>query len=340
MGARTRNAYRAAAVAFCNWCVETGRLLVQSVRQGAEGRRRRRPAPATPGADRRRIDAALGRGTPPAAVGRDDRFAGASEKAKRYAKLRDGNAPPAGTARAGTGVDLQDAGADRASQGRVGFDHRGASGARRRPALPGARTRPTKRTAKDRRYRFGPILPPIFEDGLPTRRRLCRKPPERAPAVRFDPKHQKRAETQPGRFCGARGAILSAVDCRRCRPIRRCSPCRAGLVRILDRDLVAAGIARRVKVDGKWKIDKRDERGRTVDVHALRHTFGTLLSKGGVAPRTAQAAMRHSNDRPDHERLHRSEALGRGRGDGIAAGAPSRGWKANGSKRPKCNGHR
>ena len=56
----------------------------------------------------------------------------------------------------------------------------------------------------------------------------------------------------------------------------------AGLVRILDRDLLAAG------------IDKRDERGRTIDVHALRTSFGTLLSKAGVAPRTAQAAMRHS----------------------------------------------
>ena len=56
----------------------------------------------------------------------------------------------------------------------------------------------------------------------------------------------------------------------------------AGLVRILDRDLLAAG------------IDKADERGRTLDVHALRTSFGTLLSKGGVAPRTAQAAMRHS----------------------------------------------
>ncbi len=54
------------------------------------------------------------------------------------------------------------------------------------------------------------------------------------------------------------------------------------LVKILDRDLEAA------------RIPKVDERGRTVDVHALRHTFGTLLSKGGVAPRTAQAAMRHS----------------------------------------------
>jgi integrase len=69
----------------------------------------------------------------------------------------------------------------------------------------------------------------------------------------------------------------------------------ARLVKILDRDLVAAGIARIVQVNGKWVIDKRDDRGRTLDVHALRHTFGTLLSKGGIAPRTAQAAMRHSD---------------------------------------------
>jgi len=42
-------------------------------------------------------------------------------------------------------------------------------------------------------------------------------------------------------------------------------------------------------------IPKEDERGRTVDLHTLRHTFGTHLSKHGVAPRTAQAAMRHSS---------------------------------------------
>lgn len=57
----------------------------------------------------------------------------------------------------------------------------------------------------------------------------------------------------------------------------------AGLLRILDRDLSLAGIS------------KRDDRGRTLDVHALRTTFGTLLSKGGVPLRTAQAAMRHSD---------------------------------------------
>ena len=56
----------------------------------------------------------------------------------------------------------------------------------------------------------------------------------------------------------------------------------AGLVRILDRDLKLAG------------IPKTDSRGWTVDVHGLRHTFGTLLSRGNVAPRVAQAAMRHS----------------------------------------------
>jgi integrase len=56
----------------------------------------------------------------------------------------------------------------------------------------------------------------------------------------------------------------------------------ADLVRAFDRDLAAAS------------IPKRDDRGRVLDVHALRHTFGTHLSKGGVAPRVAQAAMRHS----------------------------------------------
>ncbi|MGH7226201.1 MAG: tyrosine-type recombinase/integrase, partial [Gemmataceae bacterium] len=54
------------------------------------------------------------------------------------------------------------------------------------------------------------------------------------------------------------------------------------LSKILNRDLKLAG------------IPKRDDRGRVIDVHALRHTLGTLLSKGGVAPRTAQKVMRHS----------------------------------------------
>ena len=57
----------------------------------------------------------------------------------------------------------------------------------------------------------------------------------------------------------------------------------AGLLRIMDRDIECAG------------IPKKDADGRVVHVHALRHSFGTHLSASGVAPRTAQAAMRHSN---------------------------------------------
>ena len=53
------------------------------------------------------------------------------------------------------------------------------------------------------------------------------------------------------------------------------------LVKILNRDLEAAG------------IPKHDDRGRSLDVHAVRTTFGTHLSMAGVSLRTAQAAMRH-----------------------------------------------
>ncbi|MDV6031340.1 MAG: site-specific integrase [Phycisphaera sp. RhM] len=57
----------------------------------------------------------------------------------------------------------------------------------------------------------------------------------------------------------------------------------AGILRILNRDLEAAG------------IPKKDDDGCVVHIHGLRHSFGTHLSKAGVAPRVAQAAMRHSN---------------------------------------------
>ena len=53
------------------------------------------------------------------------------------------------------------------------------------------------------------------------------------------------------------------------------------LVRILHRDADAAG------------IPKRDKRGRTIDVHALRGTFGTYLARAGVDAVTLKALMRH-----------------------------------------------
>jgi integrase len=58
-----------------------------------------------------------------------------------------------------------------------------------------------------------------------------------------------------------------------------------GLCKILNRDLAYAG------------IEKRDGLDRVVDVHALRHTHGTLLAKRGVSPTVAKNSMRHSDIR-------------------------------------------
>ena len=51
---------------------------------------------------------------------------------------------------------------------------------------------------------------------------------------------------------------------------------------VFHRDLKAAGIA------------KTDSSRRVVDVHSLRHTFGTMLAKSGASLQVAQRAMRHS----------------------------------------------
>ena len=290
------------------------------------------PPPKTPGDDRSRVDAALGRGTPPAAVGRNDGSPGKRE-GEAVGKLRDE-----------TCRRLERLGQERAliyktlvltglRKGELASITVGQVG-----SMP---TRPTWcSNAADEKNREGSTIPLRADLAADLRRWLADKATalqeaaRAAPAVRFDSKHQKRQKRNQGDSTGPEGQ--SCLPLTTVPTLPTDTPLftvPAGLVRILDRDLVAAGIARRVEVSpGKWKIDKRDERGRTVDVHALRHTFGTLLSKGGVAPRTAQAAMRHSDHRLDHERLHRSEAVGRGRGDGIAAGAPPRGWKANGGR--------
>lgn len=74
------------------------------------------------------------------------------------------------------------------------------------------------------------------------------------------------------------------------------------LLRCFNDDLVAAGLAKleRVSVDGKaqWKIHKRDAAGRVLDLHSLRHTFGTRLGRmPGIDPKSVQTLMRHSDPR-------------------------------------------
>jgi len=44
----------------------------------------------------------------------------------------------------------------------------------------------------------------------------------------------------------------------------------------------------------KVEIEYRDDSGRFVDFHSLRHTFITNLTRGGVSPRVAQSLARHS----------------------------------------------
>ncbi len=57
------------------------------------------------------------------------------------------------------------------------------------------------------------------------------------------------------------------------------------LKKVFDADLRAA------------KISKRDDRGRVLDVHCLRHTFATMLAKANVPLQQAQQLMRHSDPR-------------------------------------------
>ena len=44
-------------------------------------------------------------------------------------------------------------------------------------------------------------------------------------------------------------------------------------------------------------IPVKDERGRGIDIHSLRRTFGTLLVRAGVNAKVTQTAMRHSDIR-------------------------------------------
>ncbi len=71
-------------------------------------------------------------------------------------------------------------------------------------------------------------------------------------------------------------------------------------------------------------IEKKDQRGRTLDIHSLRHTFGTLLALSGVMPRTAMDLMRHSRHPSDDEHLPAPRTGGhRRRREPVAGGRRS-----------------
>jgi integrase len=76
--------------------------------------------------------------------------------------------------------------------------------------------------------------------------------------------------------------LAAWIDSQRIPPTKAIFRVPRQLVKILDRDLAACGI---VKVDA---------RGRSLDVHALRHTHASRLCAAGVSPKVAQQAMRHA----------------------------------------------
>jgi integrase len=85
------------------------------------------------------------------------------------------------------------------------------------------------------------------------------------------------------------------------------------LSKILNRDLKAAG------------IPKRDERGRVLDVHALRHTYGDVAEQRRRVAADGPGGHAAQQDRLDHERLHGPAFDGcRRRPRHPAAAAPER----------------
>ncbi len=294
MGARTRNTYRAAAVAFCNWCIATGRLLsnpftaVAKADEAANPRRQRRALAEDELI--RLLDVARRRPLLDAMMVRHGKRAGEAvgnlreETRRRLERLGQERVLIYKTL---VLTGLRKGELASITVGQVVLD----------AAVPYLIL-----NAADEKNREGSTIPLRADLAADLRGWLAEKATalqeaaQRVPAVRFNSKHQKRQKRNTSDSTGREGHSclpLSAVPTLPANMPLFTVP--RDLVRILDRDLVAAGIARRVKdADGKVRIDKRDERGRTIDVHALRHTFGTLLSKAGVAPRTAQAAMRHS----------------------------------------------
>jgi integrase len=252
MGARTRNLHRASAVAFCNWCVAAGRMTVnpfskvKKANEDADPRRKRRAM--NEDELTRLLEVARRRPLLDRMTVRRGK-----NKGKAVAKLRES-----------TKIRLEKLGWERALIYKT-------------LVLTGLRKKELASLVAGQLEIDGPVAFLELEAGDEKNREGSDIP------IRADLADDLR------QWLAAKLEACKAEARRQGEPIPARLPTDTPvftvpdkLVRVLDRDLMAAG------------IPKRDERGRTVDVHALRHSFGTLLSKGGVSPRTAQAAMRHS----------------------------------------------
>ncbi len=261
MGARTRNAYRAAMVAFCNWCISTHRLIANPFAKVAKAdevtdRRRLRRA-MTEAELRQLLDVARRRPLLDAlTVRRGDR------KGEAIAKLRPEvveRLERLGRERALIYKTLVLTGLRKGELTSLTLGQLHLEG-----EYPYAEL-----AAADEKNREGSQIP-----------LRCDLAADLASWVAdLQSRNASDSGANYGQVCLPMTGVSQSGGLPADTPLFNVPK---GLIRILDRDLKLAG------------IPKRDERGRTIDVHALRHTFGTHLSKGNVMPRTAQAAMRHS----------------------------------------------
>ena len=262
MSARTRNAHLEAAIAFGNWCIESSRMTtnpfarIGKANEQADPRRKRRAL--TPDELGRLL--LVARWRPLAEQGRASVAVESNDSGKRSnwckAELTfDGLAEAVRVARQRLANNPEFAGA-------CDLEGRERALVYKTLALTGLRS------GELASMTVGQV---VLDSALPHM------------ALNASDEKNREGSTIPLRgdlAIDIRGWI---ADTMRIDPSRKLFKIPTGLIRILDLDLAAAGIA------------KRDVRGRTIDVHALRHTFGSLLSAGGVSPRTAQAAMRHSS---------------------------------------------
>ena len=252
MGARTRNLHRASLVAFCNWCIVTDRLTnnpfakVKKANEDADPRRKRRAMDEDELT--RLLDVARRRPLVDRMTVRRGK-----RKGEAYANLR----PE-------TRTKLEHLGQERAliyktlvltglRRGELASLTVGQLELDSEPAYLAL-------NAADEKNREGSEIPLRADLAADLRKWLAHK------LGNLQDEASRRSKPIPARVPADTPLFLVPEK----------------LVRVLNRDLKAAG------------IPKRDDRGRTVDIHSLRHSLGTLLSKGGVSPRTAQAAMRHS----------------------------------------------
>ncbi len=267
MAGRTRNTHRAAIVAFCNWCVESGRLsfnpLARLHKADEHGDRRRNRRALTEDEITSLLRAAELR--PIAELGRESVAKSDGEKSGRSTWTKAELTFDTLDAAYQRGLDLLADQPDRIDT--LMFVGRQRALMYRMMICTGLRKNELASITVGQTHLDGeyPYLELLAKDEKAGRGAMI---PLRADLVEVLRTYINNLHARAGRTLRHETHLF---------------PMPKDKIRVFDRDLAAAS------------IPKRDERDRVVDLHALRHTFGTHLARAGVAPRVAMAAMRHSS---------------------------------------------